>query len=167
MAQQFYFAWVDEGEEFDEDVHNRNDEDVFAFQYEQSEGDFAGLSIEIRNPRIGLLATGRKQWAILSFNQGTDISPDVIPLFRGRLIGIPSNVFDTIVTLEFTARPADFVDQKIDVADALKVPPYWEPIFIKPENWEDPDAVLEAYSRLWHIDPVTHPGRWHGRSGRG
>lgn len=156
MAKQFYFAWIDEDEDFDPDVHNREDEDVFSFVFDHSEGDFAAIQITIKNPRIGLLATGRKQWCFFSFNRGTDLAPDVIPIIKGRLVGIPTNVFDTIVTLEFIARPSDFADQKAALAEALKVSPYWDPIFVSPDNWDDPDAVLEAYSALWHIDPVTH-----------
>lgn len=152
MTDTIYFAWVDEGETFNPSVHNRQDEDVFEFAYEQSEGDFAGLTLTVKNPRIGLLHTGRKVWGILSYNDGTTITP----LFRGRLIGVPTNIFDTLVTLEFTARPADFTAQKIALANTLKVLPYYDPIFVSPDSWGDPDVVLEAYSRLWYIDPVTH-----------
>lgn len=151
MAETVYFAWVDQDEEFDPDVHNREDEDVFDFTFEQSEGDFAGLSLVIKNPRIGLLNAGRKVWGILSFNDGTTITP----IFRGRLIGVPTNIFDTMVTIEFTARPPDYSDQKVTLAETMKVLPYWDPIFVNPDSWADPDAVLEAYSRLWHIDPVS------------
>jgi hypothetical protein len=59
------------------------------------------------------------------------------------------------VTIAFTARPADFNDQKLAIAETLKVLPYYDPIFISPDSWNDPDVVLEAYSRLWFIDPVT------------
>jgi hypothetical protein len=155
MAQQFYFAWVDQDTTFDPAVHNVFDEDVFAFTINQVEGDFAALSLDIKNPRIGLLHTGRKIWAFLSFNRGTDASPDIVPLFYGRLIGVPTNIFDTVVTLEFTARPPDFAAQKEALANTLKVLPYYDPIFISPDSWDDPDTVLEGYSMLWHIDPVT------------
>lgn len=160
MAQQFYFAWIDEDEDFDPSPgptgHAREDEDVFSFVFDHSEGDFAAIQITIKNPRIGLLATGRKTWCFFSFNAGTDVSPNVVPIIKGRLVGIPTNVFDTIVTLEFIARPSDFAEQKAALANTLKVLPYWDPIFVSPDNWDDPDAVLEAYSALWHIDPVTH-----------
>lgn len=151
MAENIYFAWVDQDEGFDPDVHNREDEDVFSFEWDHSEGDFAGLKLIIKNPRIGLLNTGRKVWGILSFNDGTTITP----FFRGRLIGVPTNVFDTLVTIDFTARPADFNEQKLTLAETLKVLPYWDPVFISPDSWADPDTVLEARSMLWHIDPVT------------
>lgn len=151
MTERVYFAWIDADEEFDADIHNREDESVFSFEFEHSEGDFAALRLVIKNPRIGLLNIARKTWGVLSFNDNGTVTP----IFKGRLIGVPTNVFDTLVTLDFTAKPTDFEDQKRDLAASLKVLPYYDPIFVSPDSWFDPDAVLEAYSRLWHIDPVT------------
>lgn len=151
MTERIYFAWVDPTEEFDPDVHNREDESVFDFSFEHSEGDFAGMQVVIKNPRIGLLNVSRKTWAILSF----DDNGTVTPIFKGRLMGVPTNVFDTLVTIDFTAKPTDYEAQKAALAEDLKVLPYWDPIFVNPDSWDDPDAVLEAYSMLWHIDPVT------------
>jgi hypothetical protein len=151
MTERIYSAWIDSDEEFDADVHNREDESVFSFEFEHNEGDFAALRLVIKNPRIGLLNAARKTWIMLSFNDnGT-----VIPIFKGRLIGVPTNVFDTLVTLDFTAKPTDYEEQKAALAETLKVLPYWDPIFVSQDSWSDSDAVLEAYSRLWHIDPVT------------
>lgn len=152
MPGPFYFAWVDDTEtEFDPVAHKREDEDVFAFDRTQDEGDFANLSVDIKNPRIGLLNAGRKTWAWLSFDTGTDL----VPLFFGRLVGVPRNVFADVVTLDFTARPKDFVAQKLALAETLKVAPYYDPIFVALDKQDDPDIVLEARTALWHIDPVT------------
>ena len=152
MAGPFYFAWVGASETtFDPSVHNREDEDVFGFNVEHSEGDFAGLEIEIRNPRVGLLAPARKVHAFLSYDTGTEIKP----LFRGRLVGIPDNINQEIVRLQFTARPDDYAAQKAALAGTLKVLPYYDPVFISKDKWDDPDAVLEARSELWHIDRVN------------
>lgn len=157
MAKNFYFAWVDQDTDFDPAVHNVEDEDVFAHQYSWEEGGFAGLQLTIRNPRIGLLNAGRKVWAYYAFNKAEEGNPeDIVPVFFGRLVGLPDNIFDTLVTLSFVARPSNFVAQKLAVANTLKVLPYWDPIFIQPDSWEDPDTVLEGRSALWHIDPVTH-----------
>jgi hypothetical protein len=148
----WYFAWVDADTEFDPDIHNVEDEDVFSFTIDQSEGDFGTLSIIIKNPRIGLLNAGRKLWAFVSQNKlGV-----AHPLFKGRLVGVPDNIYDTLVTLKFIARPVDFVAQKLALAETLKVLPYWDPIFITESSWEDPDTVLESRSAHWHIDRVTH-----------
>jgi hypothetical protein len=119
------FVWADPAETtFVEATHAREDEDVFAFELTQSEGDFAQLSVTLRNPRAGFLRPDRKQWAWLSARM-----PDssIIPLFFGRLIGVPSNVFGELVTIEFVARPADFLARKTALADALRVLPHPEP----------------------------------------
>lgn len=150
---KFYFAWIDQGEAFDPDVHNREDEDVFSFNFSQREGDFASLELVIKNPRIGFLNPGRKVWAW--FSASVDGAP-AEPWMLGRLLGIPANVFDTLVTISLTARPIDFAEQKAALAETLKVAPFWDDIFISPDRWDDPDTVLEARTQLWHIDPVTH-----------
>jgi len=152
-AEHFYFAWIDEGEQFNPAVHNRDDEDVFSFSIQQTEGDFASLTLEVHNPRIGLLNAGRKVWCFLSFDDG---SGTLVNLFKGRLIGIPSNIFDTVVTFTFIARPSGFVAQKHALADTLRVLPYWDPDLLSPDSWQDDDTVLEARSALWNINPATH-----------
>jgi hypothetical protein len=148
----FYFAWVSEEDNQFNSSFLREDEDIFSFTLSQNEGDFAQLSVVIKNPRVGLLAPTRNVWAWLTFYDGTVIRP----LFFGRLIGIPSNVFDTKITLDFVARPSNFAEQKDILAASMRDLPYFDPIFISPDSWYDPDVVLEARTQLWHIDRVTH-----------
>ena len=84
MEPTFFFAWVDAGTAFDPGTHNREDEKVVRWRVEHLEGEFATLSIDIRNPRIGLLNAGRKLWAWLAWdNAGTSV-----PLFFGRLVAL-------------------------------------------------------------------------------
>ncbi len=148
----FYFVWADKNEPFDAAVHARIDEDIFKFDVDHSEGDFATLTAIIRNPRIGLLAPARRVWAWLSWQNDADL----VPLFYGRLVGVPTDINQEQVTLVFTARPADFVSLKEAKADTLKERPYYDPIWINPDSLDDPDTVLEARSALWSIDRVTH-----------
>lgn len=124
------------------------DADCVSFTLSQTEGDFAHLSIEIRNPRVGLLAEGRELWATLSH----DIYGD---LFYGRLVGVPTDIQADAVQLEFLARPEDFDEQKAALAETLKVLPFYDPVFVAPEDREKPDTVLEARPVLWHIDRLT------------
>lgn len=158
MQAQFYFAFVDPGTAFNAVTHAREDAVLLSAEFGQDEGDFASLRITTINPiggggnALGLLGPGRKRWAWLSW----DIGSGVEPLFFGRLVGIPTDVFASTITLEFQARPEDFNEQKADLAATLKVLPYWDEVFIDEQRRNDPDAVLEAYSALWHIDPVTH-----------
>lgn len=150
---QHYFAYADAGEAFDPDVHNVWDESIFSYEYVWAEGDFAGIDFVIRNPRIGLLNASRKKYAWFSM----ETAPGVLtPIFYGRIVGVPDNIFEELVTVSYTARPVDYIDQKEAVADGLRVAPYWDPLLIHPDKVTDPDVVLEGYSKVWNIDPVTH-----------
>lgn len=140
-----------DGGAFDASVHEVEDEQIVSLDLTQAEGGFAALTIEIRNPRIGLLAVGRNLWCWLSWRDG---GGTVRPLFHGRLVGVPDNLQDEIVKLLFLARPNDFVSQKIVAANALRILPYWDPIWLI-DKIEHPDTVLETYTSLWHIDPTS------------
>lgn len=150
---QFYFAWVDPGTIFQPDVHNVEDEEVFSFRFTHTEGDFAQCEFDIVNPRVGFLSAGRKQWVMFSFHKSND---DIEPIFFGRVIGVPSNIFGEVVTITCTARPINYALQKDDLVAGLRVAPFWDPLFINPDLIDDPDVVLESRAAHWHIDPVTH-----------
>lgn len=155
MAGPFYFAWVEEYQTSFDPSFEREDEDVFSFVVEHNENDIPQLTIEIKNPRIGLLAPGRKQWAWLSWDSASAGGSGVIPLFFGRLVAIPNGVNKEIITIVFAARPIGYLLAKAALAETLKVFPYWDPVFIAEQQRLDPDAVLEARTQLWHVDRVT------------
>jgi hypothetical protein len=152
-----YFAWIDATETTFAPEHMRWDEDVFSFSLKQDEGDPASLTLVVRRPRnvagdpIGLLGPGRKIWCWFAF----DCGPDLIR-FRGRLVGVPTSIFDERVTLEFVARPIDLVAQKETLAETLRVLPYYDEVVIDPARRTDPEVVLEGYSAIWHYDRETH-----------
>jgi hypothetical protein len=152
-----YFAWIDATETTFGPEHMRWDEAVFSFTLKQDEGDPASMTIVVRRPvneageAIGLLGPGRKIWAWFAF----DCGPDLIR-FRGRLVGIPTSIFEELVTLEFVARPVDVVAQKEALAQTLKVLPYYDETVIDKSRRTDPDVVLEGYSAIWHYNRETH-----------
>src|SRR5262245_56267022 len=152
-----YFAWIDPAEDTFGPEHLRWDEQVFSFDLKQDEGDPASLTIVVRRPRnvagdpIGLLGPGRKIWAWFAF----DCGPDLVR-FRGRLVGVPTSLFEELVTLEFVARPIDLVAQKEALAESLRVLPYYDEVVIDESRRNDPEVVLEAYSAIWHYDRETH-----------
>src|SRR6516164_5677409 len=104
----FFFAWCGPNEPFSETVHAVEDEIVFAFDLAHQEGQIPTLSIDIKNPHIGLLAPGREQWAWLSYQS----TSGTFPLFYGRLVALPSDLLREIVSLEFIARPINYLAQK-------------------------------------------------------
>ena len=153
-AGNFYFAYVDEGTPFDPDAHNVEAEVVFSFDLEQVEGEFAGLELEIRNPKIGILNPTRKQWGWFSYDNGATRKP----LFYGRVVGVPSDLQNEVITLSFVAKPVDFQQQKEALAEAYRAlgRPYWDGVWFDPEKRNNPDNVLESRPELWAIDRVTH-----------
>lgn len=152
-----YFAWIDASETTFTAGHMRWDESVFSFTLSQEEGDPASLTVAVRRPRniagdpIGLLGPGRKIWCWFAL----DCGPDLIR-FRGRLVGIPTSLFEDLVTLEFVAKPVDLVAQKEAFADTLRVLPYYDEAVIDKDKRDDPDVVLEGYTKIWHFDRETH-----------
>jgi len=152
-----YFAWIDPSETTFTSGHMRWDESVFSFTLSQQEGDPASLTIVVRKPYdalgnpIGLLGPGRMIWCWFAF----DCGPDLVR-FRGRLVGIPTSLFEDLVTLEFVARPTDVVSQKALLANSLRVLPFYDEVVIDPQRRTDSDVVLEGYTAVWHYDRETH-----------
>lgn len=148
MAQEFYFAWLDNGGIAFGPAHHVFDEQVVGFQIDHMEAEIPGAKIVVRNPKVGLLNPARKQWAWISWRK-----PDntVVPLFHGRLVAMPTDLIMELVTLDFHARPQDYEEQKKTLANSLKVVPYWDPVFINETQLENPDIVLQARPQLWHV----------------
>jgi len=139
---------------FDPALHARFDEDVITVEIAHAEGDFATLTVGLRNPGVGLLAAGRNLWCWLSWDQAwPDGEPDLVPLFNGRLVGVPRLAAGELVELQFLARPDDYNAQKAALAASLQVLPYWDPVWLAANI--SADTVLETYSALWHIDRTT------------
>jgi hypothetical protein len=151
-----YFAWIDQSETTFTSAHLRWDEQVFSFTLKQDEGDPASLTLVVRRPRnssgdpIGLLGPGRKIWCWFAL----DCGPDLIR-FRGRLVGVPTSIFEELVTLEFVARPFDVVAQKNALAATLRVLPYYDEVVIDEARRSDPEVVLEGYTKIWAYDRET------------
>ena len=143
----FHFAWVDAGQTSFSSAFAREDEQVLSFELAQEEGDFASLRLEVRNPRVGLLSINRKCWGWLSVSEGATLTP----LFFGRLIGLPEEMNDEVVTISFIAKPLNYQAAKAAVADTMRQAQYFDPLFIEQERRLEPDTVLEARPMVWHI----------------
>jgi len=161
VSAVWYLAWVDDDAvAFDPAVHNVQDTELLGFTFSQREGEFATLRLLTRNPisglsnwALGLLGPGRKRWAWFSWGLN-GAAPSPLALLR--LVGVPTDVFLATVTLDFSARPSDFNEQKAALNDALRVLPYWDPVFIDEQKRENMDIILDTYAGVWYVDPVTH-----------
>ena len=156
MTSRFYFAWVNPGDTTFTQAHAREDERIYSLEVSHNEGDFPSATIDIRNPRVGLLGASRKIWAWVSWDGDENSSAGAEPLFFGRLVGAPAEMQNDIIRLTFVARPSDYDARKRVLAAAMRVQPYWDPIWIDPARRDDPDTALEARPVRWHIDRITH-----------
>src|SRR3954470_22867054 len=111
---RFYFAWCGPNEGFS-GGHAREDELIFSFELKHEEGQFAELELEVVNPHVGLLAAGRPLWAWFSWSDGSGPRP----LFYGRLIGIPDDLFADVIKIRLVARPINYASQRLALAEGL------------------------------------------------
>jgi hypothetical protein len=152
MPGPFHFAWIADGDvAFDAGVHNTFDEDILTAEVQHDEGAAAILTITLKNPGVGALTIGR--WCYFSFDDGS--TAGIQPVFKGRLIGSPADFALEVISLQFRAIPADIKEQKTAVAAALRVLPYWDPVWFV-DKIDDLDTVLEPRCAVWHVDRLTH-----------
>ena len=77
----------------------------------------------------------------------------VVPIFFGELIGVPDDLFAEKVTLKFLARSMNYIQWKQAVAETLrKSPENYDPVFLKNTERDNPDKILEGWSKLYHVD---------------
>ena len=151
IASPFYFAWVDPTETTFNSSHYRMDEYIFSAKRTIAEGEKPLLEIEIQNPHVGILAPSRKYWAWFSWDNGSEI----VPLFFGRVVGAPVQIFDEVIQVQLVAWPIDYKQRVQQVAETLKVRPFYDQVFIDVGQRDDPDTILEATAMVWDVDPVT------------
>ncbi|MDG4903220.1 hypothetical protein P9279_22170 [Mesorhizobium sp. WSM4962] len=153
----YFFAFVDSADVVFGPEHEVEDLLVVQYKLAQQEGEFATLDLTVKNPRIGLLASGRKQWLLMSWRDDANPTAGAQLMFRGRLIGIPTDLLGNQVTLQFDAKPPGYDATKQALAATLKEDErFYDPMFLRPEARDDPDAAIEAMSVRYHIDRVDH-----------
>src|SRR6185437_3939673 len=79
----------------------------------------------------------------------------VVPIFFGELVGVPDDLFAEKITLKFLARSMDYIAFKQACAETLKLPGNYDPIFLKEEQRDEPDSILEGWSSLYHVDRTS------------
>lgn len=159
VAGPFYFAWVDPTETTFGVEHHRMDEYIFSIRRTVSEGQKPLVEIEMQNPHVGLLAATRKQWAWFAWDRGyfTGVTGDGIePLFFGHVVGVPTQIFEEVIQVQFVASPQDYKQRVQRVAEPMKVLPWVDPVWVDVTKRDDPDTILEAYAKFWDVDPITH-----------
>lgn len=144
----FYLAWVNNGNTTFGPTHYVEDEKFYAWKLEHQEENAAKLTLVIKNPRVGLLSASRKQWAWFSYRRPDNV---VVPLFHGRLLGVPDDLEQNMLQIVLVGIPIDIEAQKEALALSLRVLPYFDPAFINPDLLDDADTALTGRTVVWHV----------------
>ncbi len=144
---KLYFAWVDSQETFDPKIHNREDEAVFNLRISHKEGEFPKALVEIKNPRVGLLAKNRKSRAFIAVER--DHNPPSL-IFEGYVVAMPLVIEGETTTIEFSREGPEDANAFKEALIALKQPPYFDPLFMAEEDQDNPQEILDARSQLPH-----------------
>lgn len=152
---QFFFAYVDGSQTmFDPATMCVVDDTIFSVERHWDEAQIPFLLVTILNPRVGLLArNGGNNWAWWSYQPSS--GSGVIPLFFGVLESVPDDLEDELITLKFIARSPNYIQLKQALAETLKQRPYWDPVTLDGKYRDQLEAILEGWSVLPCVDPVT------------
>lgn len=136
-----YFAWTREDEHFDSKIHGRCDLDILELTIDHREGEAAFATVVVA------------QMPQPSWNQRhVYISNGETLLFSGRLVGLPVEIKNDLVSLELTAEPMDADVQLQNMRHELNQSPYWDSSFVDPIEQDNPAEWLEARSALFAWD---------------
>jgi hypothetical protein len=149
---RLYFNWINASERFDADIHTREDEKVFDLEVRHREGGFANAKVAVMNPKVGLLNRARRQYMLLTMKTA---SGSVVPLLKGRVIGLPTRFSGEIVSLEFVAEPQDAGQQIKDMINELRANGAYHSSVSCKRQGQMPSDFLEATSNLYYWDRVT------------
>jgi hypothetical protein len=153
VSGPFFIAMVDPGTEYDPGVHHVEDEVLDYMKIEHAEAQIPTLTIRFKNPFMGPLNPARKTGIVVSWETGgTD---GIIPLFVGQLMAIPSDIVGNAITYVYHAKAERYDENLHLLADSMRHLPEYDEIFVSFDKFDDPDVVLEGYSKLWHVDRIT------------
>lgn len=128
-------------------------EGVRSVDISEQEGVEPTCRLTVERPSAGLLAASRPShaWVVATPDDG---GPPV-PLFYGRVVGAPRMTSGQFATVELDARPDDLRGAIAAALAPLKVAPEFDPLFLRPEDADDPAEVLDGWPRVMHVDRVT------------
>jgi hypothetical protein len=141
------------------------DLDVLTWDLTHEEGQIPTLELILRRPGWPGQSTGPNApemptWIWFSYNPSPDsvFYPGPVPLFYGIRIAIPGGTNKETVRLRYQSRSVNFIRNKQAEAEALKVLGPWDPVTISGQKKDDPDTVLEGWSRVYHFSRLPTNG---------
>lgn len=143
---KLYFSWINEDEIYNPSQHAEQHEEIFSFTLTEKEAEFPLVVIEIINPKVSLQELYLKQWCYISI----EIQNEIKLLFKGRLCPVPHSLQRETIKLNFIAQPSKWQEQLQELHHHLKSTSSWDPLFVRPEEEDNPQESLEARSELFY-----------------
>ncbi|MDR1910324.1 MAG: hypothetical protein LBQ26_00575 [Holosporales bacterium] len=159
---RFIFDWT---ETFADTTSSwRGDEDPFAIEISQAEGEFAVAHVTLLNPQLKQPSVQQRAYARIAFQKKDG---PIVPLFCGRVITLPIAIDGALLKVELIAEPDDAEDKLRAFGRSLRVEPYWDPLFVASGTEDMPNEALEARTALfaWHrvTGALTLSDLYHGQ----
>ncbi|MGI4851218.1 MAG: hypothetical protein ACRYGR_04690 [Janthinobacterium lividum] len=143
---KLYFAWINEEEIYDPVYHAQQHIEIFSFTLTEKEGEFPLVTIEIKNPASRFQEFIFKKWCFIS----VQIQNKIQLLFKGRLCPVPHSLKRETIKLNFVAQSLKWQEKLQELHQHLKTTSSWDPLFVRPEEQDNPQESLETRSELFY-----------------
>jgi hypothetical protein len=126
-------------------VFNKEMISIFDLEISQKESFFARARLVV-DALTALPPTGTK---------GLIQQEDDEVLFKGFLIGHPVKMEGPTATIELISKPADFLEKVALLQKKSRIPPYWDDLWIRPENHHNLEEVQDVRTASLYCDRIT------------
>lgn len=148
---QWFFAYLDDDEDYAEADLDRTDECVMDLKVSHAEGGFATVKVLIKTSSSSYASLGRRACVSAQFVDGGSI----VPLIVGTVTAIPRALRGQTVELELIAQRDDWEELRDTLIDSLAVAPFFDPLFVSADQVRDPAEVLNGRAAMLHWDRLT------------
>lgn len=149
---QWFFAYLDDDEDYADADLERIDERVMDLTISQAEGEFAAAKVSIRPSSSSYDSLGRRACISARFVDGGPIVPQIV----GIVTALPRALRGQTVELELIAQRADWENLRDELIETLAVAPYFDPMFVSADQVNDAAEVLNGRAALLHWDRLTN-----------
>lgn len=148
-----FFVWINESEEFNPQIHGREDEKIFRLEISQNEGELAYCLVTIANTLRSaeeIINLYDKFCACIWFRDPQGLAQR---LFWGKLQQAPLSIVGEYLTLELVACYS--LESLEKCCEDARSSLFWDELFIAPEDRHELAEITEGRHELFYWDRIT------------